>query len=175
MLLKKTILDQSVKNRLACWREQSRGYPISNEEYLWKRPTAANITCREQLYFWQTHPAQPSAIKLPNEQIGPKSAVLHVPIPTGQPLKKFVPRLEITKTSYGTKHSFSTVAKLDLIDSATFSGRLRTEYVSSTKGGKYALRVPLVSKILDESATLKCPYCSTILDVKLMLQREYWK
>lgn len=143
--------------------------------HLCKRLAIANVRRREQLDFWQAHPAQPSAIKLPNEPIRPKPAAIPDPILTGQLLKKVVPRSEISKPSHGTQQSFSTVAKSDLNDSATFSGRPRTEYVSSTKGGKYVLRVPTVSKISDDSPTLKCPYCSTTLDAKSMSQRELWK
>lgn len=142
--------------------------------YLCKRLAAANVKRREQL--GQAHPAQQSAIKLPNEPIDLKPvATTPNPIPTRQLLKKAGPRSEISKPSHGTKQSFSTIAKSDLNDSATFSGRPRTEYVSSTKGGKYILRVPPVPKVIDESPTLKCPYCSTTLDSKSMLQRELWK
>lgn len=163
------------KGDLPAEKDKAEDIQHQMRNYLCQRLATANVKRREQLYFWQTHPAQPSAIKLPNEQVGLKPAVLPDPVPTGQLLKKVVPRSEISKPSHGTKHSFSTVAKSDLNDSATFSGRPRTEYVSSTKGGKYVLRVPPIPKILDESPTFKCPYCSTTLDVKSMLQRELWK
>jgi hypothetical protein len=145
-------------------------YQIS--DYIYTRLTAVNVRYREQLDFWQTHPVQPSTIKLPNEPIRPKPAIALDSNPIGYLLKQVVTRSEISKPSYSTKQSFLTVAKSDLNDSATFSGRPQTEYISSIKGGKYVLRVPPVPRILDESPTLKCPYCSTILDTKLILQRE---
>lgn len=158
--------------------EKNEAEDIQHEmvNYLCKRLATANVKRREQLDFWQAHPAQPSVIKLPNEPMDLKPvATTPNPIPTPRLLKKVGPRSEISKPSHGTKQSFSTVAKSDLNDSATFSGRPRTEYVSSTKGGKYVLRVPPVPKVIDESPTLKCPYCFITLDGKSMLQRELWK
>lgn len=145
-------------------------------DYLCQRLATANVKRREQLYYWQARPAQPSTINLPNEatDINPV-ATTSSRIPTQQPVKKAGPRSEVSKPSHETKQSFSTVAKSDLNDSATFSGRPRTEYVSSAKGGKYVLRVPSVPKVRDESPTFKCPYCSISLDGKSMLRRELWK
>ncbi|OBT50955.1 hypothetical protein VE04_08904, partial [Pseudogymnoascus sp. 24MN13] len=143
--------------------------------YICERLATANVKRREQLDFWQTHPAQPSAIKLPNEQIDPKPIATPDIIPPAKLPKKVVPRPEIATSSHGTKQSFSTVAKSDLNDCATFSGRPRTEYVSSTKGGKYVFQVPPVPIVMDESPTLKCPYCCTTLVAKSMLHRELWK
>jgi hypothetical protein len=142
---------------------------------LCNRLAAANVRRREQLDFWQIHPAQPTAVKLPDEPIRPKPMVVPDSIPAGQHTKKAVAKSELSKPSHGTKQSFSTVAKSDLNDSATFSGRPRTEYASSSKGRKYVLRVPQLPKVQDESPTLKCPYCSTTLDAKSMSQRELWK
>jgi hypothetical protein len=156
-------------------RDKAEDIPHQMMNYLCTRLATANVKRREQLDFWQTCPAQPSTTKLPNERIGPNPTAVPDPISTGQLLKKVAPRSEISKPSHGTKQSFSTVAKSDLNDSATFSGRPRTEYASSSKGGKYVMRVPPVPMILDESPTFKCPYCSTTVDAKSMLQRELWK
>ncbi|KAE9372483.1 hypothetical protein N431DRAFT_466728 [Stipitochalara longipes BDJ] len=142
---------------------------------LCKRLATANVRRREQLDFWQIHPAQPSTVKLPDEPIRPKPVAIPDSIPAGQLIKKTVSKSEMSKPSHGTKQSFSTVAKSDLNDSATFSGRPRTEYASSSKGGKFVLRIPPLPKVQEESPTLKCPYCSTTLDAKSMSQRELWK
>jgi hypothetical protein len=154
---------------------KSDDLPPEPTNYLCERLAAANVRRREQLDFWQTHPAEPSVVKLPDQPIRPKPSPLSDPIPSKQPPKKVFPRSEISKQSQGTKHSFSTVARSDLNDSATFSGRPRTEYVPSNHGGKYVLRVPPLPKLLEEAPSFKCPYCSTTLDAKVMSMRELWK
>lgn len=160
--------------------QQKWDVPVEKNEvegnYLLQRLAIANVKRREQFHYWQVHPAQRSVIKLPNKPIDLNTVTTTLnPVPTRQLPGTAGPRSEISKPSHGTKQSFSTVAKSDLNDSVTFSGRPRTVYVSSTKGGKYVLRVPPVPKVIDESPTLKCPYCSTILDVKPMLQRDLCK
>jgi len=155
--------------------DEAENDPHQTSSALCKRLAAANVRRREQLNFWQDHPAQPTTVKLPDESIRPKPAVIPKATPTGQLVKKAVAKSEMSKPSHGTKQSFSTVAKSDLNDSATFSGRPRTEYASSSRGGKFVLRVPQLPKLQDELPTLKCPYCSTILDAKSMSQRELWK
>ncbi|KFY43827.1 hypothetical protein V494_01791 [Pseudogymnoascus sp. VKM F-4513 (FW-928)] len=157
--------------------EKSEAEDIQHQKmaYLWKRLAAANVKRRDQLEFWQEHPDYPSKIKLPGEPIYKPVATTSYPILTQQRFKKDGQRSQISKPSQGTKMSFSTVAKSDLNDNATFSGRPLTEYVPSTKGGKYVLRVPPVPKTIGESSTLICPYCSIILDRNSMLQRQLWK
>jgi hypothetical protein len=139
--------------------DTDRAEDISHQmsDYICTRLAAANVRRREQLDFWQTHPAQPSIIKLPNEPIRPKPAIALDSNPIGHLLKQVVTRSEISKPSHGTKQSFSTVAKSDLNDSATFSGRPRTEYVSSIKGEKYVLLLPPVRQY--ERLVNRGPHC----------------
>jgi len=159
-----------------CVTDDQENVPLDMTHYLCKRIAASNVRRREQLAFWQSHPAERSTIILPNEQpVQPKAVIVPglkpaVPLP-----KEATLRSETSRPTQGTKESFSTVAKSDLNDAATFSGRPRTEYVASTKGGNYVLRVPDVPKVPEGSPTFKCPYCCTMLDAKSMLQREIWK
>ncbi|KFY11671.1 hypothetical protein V491_07104 [Pseudogymnoascus sp. VKM F-3775] len=160
--------------------QQKWGVPVGKNEVegncLIQRLATANVKRREQLHYWQAHPAQRSVVKLPCEPIDLDTIITTPnPNPTQQLPEKAGPESEISKPSHSTKRSFSTIVKSDLNDSATFSGRPQTEYVPSTKSGEYILGVPPVLEVIDESPTFKCPYCSTTLDAKAMLQRDLWK
>lgn len=177
--------DHIVEKR-RCWaNEYHRRFTANLEEsshvtepgdHLYQRLATANVRRREQLSFWHENPAQPLAIvQSTDPRIMPPIKIVQSSSKRSESTEQFPRQSQLSKPSQGTKHSFSTVAKSDLNDIATYSGRPRTEYASSEKGKSNALKVPPVPRLSNGSSNFKCPYCCTTLDSDAMSQRDIWK
>jgi hypothetical protein len=157
--------------------------PIDPSNHLVSRLAAANTRRREQLKYWQKHPDRPTSISVQpaasdkQQSLASKDAEAILQNQT-RSIESAVPREDERKTatsSKNTKYSFSTVAKSELNDNETFSGRPKTVYEPSENSRGRPLRVPGVPCPPPESLTFDCPFCYSKLDVKTMQQRQLWK
>ena len=144
-----------------------------------RRLAMANTRRRQQLKFWEKHPAESSeAVKVTGPIISHKPQSLVGAKDTTRSTNLTVdkrPTLSLGVPSQSTKQSFSTVAKSELNDNETSSGRPQTVYEPSTKGRTSKLRVPDRPKIPFGQISFDCPYCLTKLNVRNVDHRAAWK
>jgi hypothetical protein len=155
--------------------------PFDPDNFLCLRLAGGNTRRREQLKFRQKHPERPSgnvsSLLLPSKSHALFANFASRSIVASETTAPFVDSASLnTAASTITTQSFPTAAKSVLEDIKIQSGRSKTIYAPSGRGGTVApSRVPGVPKAPSGSLTFACPYCFIELKVDAMSDRQLWK